>query len=144
MRIISGKYRGRNLISPQTTSIRPTGDRVRESLFSMLTSRYCDFGNSPRVLDLFAGTGALGLEAISRGAQFCLFVENSTAGHILIQKNIDALELKHQTKIMRMDATRLKSNDNIKPFDLIFADPPLWQGAGRNCNFAPSKFWLVK
>lgn len=128
MRIVGGKYRGRRLDTPTSQVIRPTSDRTRESLFNMLTSRQ-NLDNA-RVMDLFAGTGALGIEALSRGAAFVLFVENSTHGRGLIRANTDTLELQGVTRLFRRDATRLGPAGNIAPFDLAFADPPYARGLG--------------
>ena len=124
MRIIAGKFRGRKLAAPVNHDIRPTTDRIRESMFAILGSRYPDLLTGTRILDLFAGTGALGLEALSRGARFSLFVENSSQGYGLVRKNIENLGAKSQTKSLRADATRLGPIGIIEPFDLVFADPP--------------------
>jgi 16S rRNA (guanine966-N2)-methyltransferase len=124
MRIIAGKFRGRKLAAPVNDDIRPTTDRIRESLFAILDSRYPDLLRGTRILDLFAGTGALGLEALSRGAQFALFVENSSQGYGLVRKNIENFGAKSQTKSLRADATQLGPIGEIEPFDLVFADPP--------------------
>ncbi len=128
MRIVGGKFKGRPLQSPKGIVTRPTTDRTRESLFNILTHRI-DFKNC-RTLDLFAGTGALGLEAISRGSEYCLFIEEASAARAAIRENIEALELSGITKIFRCDATRLGKPGNIKPFDLVFADPPYRKGYG--------------
>ncbi len=124
MRIIAGKFRGRTLITPNNNDIRPTTDRVRESLFSIISSRFDENLHSARVLDLFAGTGALGLEALSRGAGFVQFVEQSPSGIAIIRKNIDNLDQKSNTKLVRADATRLRPIGSQMPFNLVFADPP--------------------
>nr|WP_275064809.1 16S rRNA (guanine(966)-N(2))-methyltransferase RsmD [Bartonella sp. ML70XJBT.G] len=105
-------------------SIRPTSDRTRESLFNILASREEQFWTNKRVLDLFAGTGALGLEALSRGAKAAVFVENSVEGRALIQKNIEAFELQATGRILRRDATKLGNIGTMLPFDVVFADPP--------------------
>ncbi|MCP4074194.1 MAG: 16S rRNA (guanine(966)-N(2))-methyltransferase RsmD [Hyphomicrobiales bacterium] len=128
MRIVAGKFRGRNLATPNNSEIRPTTDRVRESLFAILESRYAQHLDGSRILDMFAGTGALGLEAMSRGADFALFADNSTQACSLVRRNIDSLGLERQTKIMRIDATRIGSVGKMKPFDLVFADPPYEKG----------------
>ncbi|OPB29049.1 16S rRNA (guanine(966)-N(2))-methyltransferase RsmD [Bartonella sp. WD12.1] len=124
MRVISGKFAGRILSSPLGQSIRPTSDRTRESLFNILVSREEQFWANKRVLDLFAGTGALGIEALSRGAKAAVFVENSVEGRGLIQKNIESFGLQAIGRILRRDATKLGNIGTMLPFDVIFADPP--------------------
>jgi 16S rRNA (guanine966-N2)-methyltransferase len=131
VRIIAGRWRGVPLASvgkgDPAAHLRPTPDRVRESLFSMLTSR--DVLQGARVLDLFAGTGALGLEALSRGAASVVFVENGRVGQRLITENITKLSAQDLTQLMRNDATRLGAWP-YDPFDLVFLDPPYGQGLG--------------
>ena len=124
MRIVGGEFRGRSLVTPKTDSIRPTTDRTRESLFNILSHGYAEKLNGTRVLDLFSGTGALGIEALSRGGRYCLFVEESAEGRGLLRENVDALALQGRTRIFRRDATDLGPIGPIDPFDLIFADPP--------------------
>ncbi len=144
MRIVGGEFRGRSLVSPRDDTIRPTTDRVRESLFSIVTSRYNEqlCGN---VLDLFAGTGALGLEAMSRGAEFCLFMENSPQGQTLIRENITNLDLAKRTKLFRLDATKPGKIGNLKPFNLVFADPPYKKGLAEKAIAALHKGeWLTR
>ncbi|MEX0338030.1 MAG: 16S rRNA (guanine(966)-N(2))-methyltransferase RsmD [Arenibacterium sp.] len=130
MRIIAGRFRGRALTpvgkGDTGAHLRPTPDRVRESLFSMLTHR--DVIQGARILDLFAGTGALGFEALSRGAAEVCFVENGRVGAQLITRNISLLNAGADTRLLRRDATRLGVAD--APFDLIFLDPPYGQGLG--------------
>lgn len=132
MRIIAGTHRGTALAAvgkgDAAAHLRPTSDRVRESLFSMLTHR--DVIDRARVLDLFAGTGALGLEAVSRGAAEALFVENGRVGQRLLAENIAKLRMDDQAKVMRSDATRLGAWP-MAPFDLIFLDPPYGKGMGQ-------------
>jgi len=128
VRIVAGKFRGRVLRPPTGNDIRPTTDRVRESLFAILASNYSEYLDDTRVLDLFAGTGAMGLEAISRGARFCQFVDNSAPARSLVENNIEALGVKEQTRIMRADATRLAPIGKLEPFDLVFLDPPYGKG----------------
>ncbi len=130
MRIVGGKFRGRSLQSPNTDAIRPTTDRVRESLFNVISHNFNDALDDTRVLDLFAGTGALGLEALSRGARFALFVDNSIAGRSLLRQNIENLSLQGQSKIYRRDATNLGKPEAMVPFDLVFSDPPYGKGLG--------------
>ena len=133
MRIIAGKHRGTRLVEVGTgdksASLRPTSDRVRESLFSMLTHHDVLIG--ARVLDLFAGTGALGLEALSRGALEVVFVENGRVGQSLITRNIEKLRVSDKTQLMRNDATQLGPWPHA-PFDLVFLDPPYGKGLGQS------------
>jgi 16S rRNA (guanine966-N2)-methyltransferase len=124
MRIISGKWRGRPLEAPPGRSTRPTADRVRETLFSMLASRLGSFEDL-RVADLFAGSGALGLEALSRGAASATFVENDPAAAAAIRRN--AQKLGANVQILGGSALALPRSE---PFDLIFADPPYASGSG--------------
>lgn len=128
MRIVGGYLKGRPLQSPKGMGTRPTTDRTRESLFNILTQRI-DFQDC-RTLDLFAGTGALGLEAISRGSQYCVFIEEASSARGAIRENVEALQLSGITKIFRRDATRLGNIGTLKPFDLVFADPPYRKGFG--------------
>jgi 16S rRNA (guanine966-N2)-methyltransferase len=130
MRIVGGKFRGRSLATPDTNAIRPTTDRTRESLFNILVHNYPEKFESTRVLDLFAGTGALGLEAMSRGARYGIFIEESSQGRGLIRTNIEAFGLNGNTKVFSRDATKLGDAGNMEPFDLVFADPPYGKGLG--------------
>ncbi len=130
MRIVGGKFRGRALVTPSTQAIRPTTDRTRESLFNILTHSFHEKLEGGRVLDLFAGTGALGLEALSRGARFATFVEESAEGRGLLRQNIEALGLQGHTKILRRDARQMGIVGTMEPFDLVFADPPYNRGLG--------------
>jgi 16S rRNA (guanine966-N2)-methyltransferase len=130
MRIVGGRLRGRPLAGPTTQAIRPTADRLRESLFNILIHAYGDPVNGARVLDLFAGTGALGLEAMSRGAAFALFVDDAAAARALIRQNVEALGLGGVTRLFRRDATRLGPVHPVEPFSLAFLDPPYGQGLG--------------
>jgi 16S rRNA (guanine966-N2)-methyltransferase len=131
MRIVGGKFKGHNLSAPSTSATRPTADRVRESIFNILAHGIEGFDlEGARVLDLFAGTGALGLEALSRGARFCQFVENDATVRGLIRRNADALGVIGQCKIWRRDATRLGSCAPQTPFDLALCDPPYNKGLG--------------
>ena len=128
MRIIGGKLRGKRLSTPPGMATRPTTDRVRENLFNILENRVNFTGL--RVIDLFAGSGALGFEALSRGAAFCLFVEAATRPRAVIRENIESLDLVGSTRIFRRDATRLGSIGTMKPFELAFADPPYGRQLG--------------
>ncbi len=126
MRIIAGEWRGRRLHAPPGASTRPTADRVRETLFSMLVSRLGSFAELA-VADLFAGSGALGLEALSRGAAFACFVEKDAEAAGAIKVNAEALGAVTRASIIRGSALTLPKAD---PFDLIFADPPYAPGSG--------------
>ena len=130
MRIVGGEFRGRTLATPRTQAIRPTADRLRESLFNVLAHAYDDVVSGARVIDLFAGTGALGLEAVSRGAVYCLFVDEDVEARGLIRTNIEALGLTGRTRLFRRDATKLGPAGTVEPFDLLFADPPYGRGLG--------------
>jgi 16S rRNA (guanine966-N2)-methyltransferase len=124
MRIVGGRLKGRNLASPSSRDIRPTADRLRESLFNILIHAYDDPISGARVLDLFAGTGALGIEAISRGGAFALFVDNGTEARALLRNNVESLGLGGVTKVYRRDATSLGLAHPMEPFSLVFLDPP--------------------
>jgi len=128
MRIVGGRLRGRNLASPNSRDIRPTADRLRQSVFNILVHAYGDPVSGARSLDLFAGTGALGIEAISRGAAFSLFVDNGTEARALLRGNIEALGLGGVTKVFRRDATNLGPAHPMEPFSLVFLDPPYAKG----------------
>jgi 16S rRNA (guanine966-N2)-methyltransferase len=128
MRIVAGRLRGRALAAPKSQAIRPTADRLRESLFNILAHAYGDPITGARVLDLFAGTGAIGLEAISRGAAFALFVDDSAEARALLRQNVEALGVAAVTKIFRRDATKLGPAHPIEPFSLLFLDPPYGKG----------------
>ncbi|MCX5497357.1 16S rRNA (guanine(966)-N(2))-methyltransferase RsmD [Kaistia dalseonensis] len=130
MRIVAGEFRGRALAAPRTQAIRPTSDRLRESLFNVLAHGYDDIVAGARVLDLFAGTGALGIEALSRGATYAVFIEEGVEARGLIRENIEALGLTGRTKLFRRDATKLGPAGTLGPFDLAFADPPYGRGLG--------------
>ena len=130
MRIIAGRFRGKALLSPADDTIRPTADRVREALFSILASRVGVNLDGLKVLDLFAGTGALGLEAISRGALGAVFVDTSTDARGLIRDHIEAFGIAGMAKLLRRDATALGMAGTMGPFDLVFLDPPYGKGLG--------------
>lgn len=131
MRIVAGTFRGRALATPDDDAIRPTSDRVREAVFNVLAHGIDGFSlQNIRVLDLFAGTGALGLEAISRGASFCLFVEEDIAARSLIRRNVEAFGLTGRTRIYRRDATTLGPALPRERFGLVMADPPYGKGLG--------------
>ena len=134
MRIVGGALRGRAITAPKGDLVRPTSDRTREALFNILA--HADFGDfdleGARVLDLFAGTGALGLEAISRGASFALFVDDHAESRGAIRENLDTLGLNGKAKIYKRDATKLGPRPgSVGPaFSLVFADPPYGKGLG--------------
>src|SRR5438309_11547423 len=128
MRVVGGRLKGRSLASPSAREIRPTADRLRESLFNILAHAYGDPVDGARVLDLFAGTGALGIEAVSRGATFCLFVDNGAEARALLRQNVEALGLGGVTKVFRRDATNLGPAHPLDPFALVFLDPPYAKG----------------
>jgi len=128
MRVVGGTLRGRALAAPKSGAIRPTADRLRESLFNILTHAYGDPIAGARVLDLFAGTGALGIEALSRGAAFALFIDESAEARALLRENVAALGLGGTSRIFRRDATKLGPLRPLAPFSLGFLDPPYGQG----------------
>ncbi len=129
MRIVGGERRGTAIVAPKGDATRPTTDRMRETIFNILAHRYGDRLADGRVLDLFAGSGAMGLEALSRGAAFALFVENATGARGALRTNIDALGAAGRTRVWKRDATRL-GPANLPPFGLVFCDPPYAQGLG--------------
>ncbi len=144
MRIVGGRLRGRALAAPKTQAIRPTADRLRESLFNILIHAYGDPVSGARVLDLFAGTGALGLEALSRGAAFALFVDEGAEARALLRQNVEALGLAAVTKIFRRDATKLGAAHPVEPFSFAFLDPPYGKGlAERALTSAREGGWLT-
>lgn len=124
MRVVGGKLRSRALAGPNTSAVRPTSDRLREALFNILTHSYGDPISRTRVLDLFAGTGALGIEAISRGAAYALFVDEGVEARALLRSNVESLGLGGVTRIFRRDATKLGPVHPLEPFSLVFLDPP--------------------
>lgn len=133
MRIVSGEYRGKPLVTPPGQGTRPTSDRARQAVFNILEHAPWSEGlRDARVIDLFAGSGALGLEALSRGAAWCLFVETDDVARGAIRENIEALHLFGHTRIHRRDAADLgqKPAGDGAPFDLAFLDPPYAKGLG--------------
>lgn len=129
MRIVGGAHRGVPLTAPKSDRTRPTSDRLRETIFNVLTHRHAGLLDGARVLDLFAGTGALGLEAFSRGAAFVLFVDVGTEARAAIRRNAEAVGSLGSTRIWKRDATKL-GPCTLPRFDLAFADPPYGQGLG--------------
>src|SRR4029079_409825 len=128
MRVVGGKLRSRPLAGPKSNAVRPTADLPREALFNILTHSYGDPLTGARVLDLFAGTGALGIEAVSRGAAYTLFVDDGVEARALLRDNVEALGLGGVTRIFRRDATKLGPAHPIEPFSLAFLDPPYGKG----------------
>jgi 16S rRNA (guanine966-N2)-methyltransferase len=128
MRVVGGRLRGRALAAPKSQAVRPTPDRLRETLFNILAHGYGDPVQDARVLDLFAGTGALGIEASSRGAAFVLFVDDGAEARALLRENVEALALGGLTRIFRRDATHLGPVHPLEPFSLAFLDPPYGKG----------------
>ena len=128
MRIIAGEWRGRKLAAPKGEATRPTADRTRETLFSMLASRLGSFEDLA-VADLFAGSGALGLEALSRGAGHCLFVENDGSALDTIRANIASLKVRDRATVQAGSVMSL--GPAKQPHDLILLDPPYGTGAGQ-------------
>lgn len=120
LRIIAGEFKGRRLKAPAGRTVRPTGDRVKEAWFSILQQSLPD----ARVLDLYAGSGALGLEALSRGAKAADFVETEQASLAVLKQNVQALEVEDRVTIHRMDAVRFAGRLQPAQYDVVFADPP--------------------
>lgn len=144
MRIVGGTFRGRTLAGPRSDLIRPTSDRLRESLFNILAHGYGDACRGARVIDLFAGTGALGLEALSRGASYAALVDQSAEARGLIRANVEALGLAGVTSLLKRDATRLGPVAPFEPFTLMFCDPPYRRGlAEQALASARNGGWLV-
>jgi 16S rRNA (guanine966-N2)-methyltransferase len=128
MRVVGGRLRGRAIAAPKSQAIRPTADRLREALFNILTHAYDYPMRDARVLDLFAGTGALGIEALSRGAIFALFVDDGAEARALLRENVETLSLGGATRVFRRDATKLGPAHPVEPFALAFLDPPYGKG----------------
>jgi len=127
MRVTAGRFGGRALVAPDDARVRPTSDKVRQAVFNILEHK--DFGvgfalEGARVIDLFAGTGAMGIEALSRGARYCLFIDDNAESRALIRQNVEAFGLTGVTKIWRRDATDLGPRSMDQPFSLAFLDPP--------------------
>ncbi len=145
MRIVGGRLGGRALGAPKSQAIRPTADRLRESLFNILAHAFGDPVSNARVLDLFAGTGALGFEALSRGASFVLFVDDGAEARALIRGNVETLGVGGTTKVYRRDATKLGPVSPMEPFSLAFLDPPYGKGlAEKALVSARDGGWLVR
>jgi 16S rRNA (guanine966-N2)-methyltransferase len=150
MRVVAGRLKGRTLQGPRTDSIRPTSDRLRETIFNILSHGLAKHGiddpvGDARVLDLFAGTGALAIEALSRGAAYAVMVDDGTEARGLQRGHVEALGLGGITRILRRDATKLGPVTPFEPFTLIFCDPPYGKGLGeRALRSAISGGWLAK
>jgi len=144
MRVVGGRLRSRPIEGPKSSAIRPTADRLREALFNILIHGYGDPVTGARVLDLFAGTGALGIEALSRGAAYVLFVDDGAEARALLRENTQTLGLAGVTRIFRRDATKLGPAHPIEPFTLAFLDPPYGKGfAEQALASARDGGWLV-
>ena len=144
MRVVGGKLRSRPIAGPKSDAVRPTSDRLREALFNILAHSYGDPVTGARVLDLFAGTGALGIEAISRGADYALFVDEGVEARALLRDNVESLGLGGVTRIFRRDASRLGAAHPLDPFSLIFLDPPYGKGlAEKSLISARDGGWLM-
>ena len=144
MRIVGGKFRGRAIAGPNTLAVRPTADRLRETIFNILAHAYGDPITGARVLDLFAGTGALGLEALSRGAAFALSVDDGAETRAIIRQNVQTLGVAGVSRIFRRDATKLGDVHPNEPFSLVFLDPPYGKGlAEQALTSARAGGWLT-
>ena len=141
MKILAGLYKGRKLVAPKSCHTRPTGSKTREAVFDILTHAHwrCDL-ESCRVIDIFAGSGALGLEALSRKAAFCLFIDHAPEAITVLRRNIYALDLYDKTRIYRRNALKIGPRPKgMKAFDLVFLDPPYYQ------SFVPYILdWLIQ
>ena len=143
MRVVGGRLRSRPIAGPKSEGLRPTADRLREALFNILMHAYGDPVTDARVLDLFAGTGALGIEAVSRGAAFTLFVDDGVEARALLRQNTETLGLGGTTRIFRRDATTLGPAHPMEPFSLVFIDPPYRKGlAEKALTAARDGGWL--
>jgi 16S rRNA (guanine966-N2)-methyltransferase len=148
MRVVGGRLRSRPIAGPKgdgkSDGLRPTADRLREALFNILIHGYGDPVTGARVLDLFAGTGALGIEAVSRGAAYALFVDEGVEARALLRENTETLGLGGVTRIFRRDATKLGPAHPLDPFSLAFLDPPYRKGlAEKALASAHEGGWLV-
>jgi 16S rRNA (guanine966-N2)-methyltransferase len=146
IRIAGGTFKGRVLKSPGGAATRPSSARTRAAIFDILAHGIDGFSfDGARVLDLFAGTGALGFEALSRGAEYCLFVEHLGPARAQIRENADKLEVTGRIRVLRRDAAKLGLSREAAPFDLLLADPPYDQGLGeRALAGALAGGWLAK
>jgi len=143
MRIVGGRLKGRIIAAPASRAVRPTSERLRESIFDILQHRYPGSVEGRRAVDLFAGSGALGIEALSRGARFALFVDTGTEARALLRANVETLGLGGVSRIWRADATRLGKAPAGGPFGLAFLDPPYGQNlAGATLASLVAGRWL--
>lgn len=141
MRIVGGAFKGRTLKAPSSQAVRPTSDRARETLFNILAHGDDLFAEGrslegATVIDLFAGTGALGLEALSRGAAFALFVDSSIEGRGLIRENMLACGVAARARLFKRDATKIGPRGKMEQVDLVFLDPPYGKGLGEKALIA--------
>ncbi len=144
MRVVGGRLRSRPIAGPKAEGLRPTADRLREALFNILAHGYGNPVVDARVLDLFAGTGALGIEAVSRGAAYVLFVDDGVEARALLRGNTETLGLGGTTRIFRRDATKLGPVYPLEPFTLAFLDPPYRKGLAEKALAAAREGgWLV-
>ena len=144
MRIVGGRFGGRSLRTPATRAIRPTADRLREAIFNRLAHSFDNACDGARVIDLFAGIGALGLEAISRSARFALFVDDGSEARALLRENIETFGLGGVTRIFRRDATKLGDAPPGEKFTLAFLDPPYSKGfAAQALSALSNGGWLA-
>lgn len=146
MRIVGGRFKGRSISAPDGRDTRPTTDRVREAIFNRLEHGVAEFNiDGTRVLDLFAGTGALGLEALSRGSRHVHFIDNSDTARGAIRRNADALGVIGLCKLWRRDASDLGSCTPMSPYSLVFLDPPYGKGlAERALKSLIAGSWLAE
>jgi 16S rRNA (guanine966-N2)-methyltransferase len=128
LRIIAGSLKGRMLIGPKSTEIRPTSDRLRETLFNVLSHRFVSNIENANVLDLFAGSGSLAFEALSRGAKFACLVDNGIEARGLLRANVESLGLGGTTRILKRDTCKLGNVSPFEAFSLVFMDPPYGKG----------------
>ena len=143
MRVVGGRLRSRPIAGPKSDGLRPTADRLREALFNILAHGYGNPVIDARVLDLFAGTGAIGIEALSRGAAYVLFVDDGVVARALLRNNTESLGLGGTSRIFRRDATKLGPARPLEPFTLAFLDPPYGKGlAERALVAAREGGWL--
>ncbi len=135
MRVVAGRLKGRALLGPRSDAIRPTSDRLRETIFNILSHGLGKYGvddpvTDARVLDLFAGTGALAIEALSRGAAYAVMVDDGPEARGLQRGNVEGMGLGGITRILRREATKLGPVSPFEPFTLVFCDPPYGMGLG--------------
>ncbi|AKK19958.1 16S rRNA (guanine(966)-N(2))-methyltransferase RsmD [Candidatus Liberibacter africanus] len=143
MRIIGGKFQRRLLCSPKNGSIRPSNSRTKKAVFDILTHVYPSFLDSTRMLDMFAGTGSVGFEALSRGCNYVLFIDNSPESIRLIRRNSELLGVENNCGIFFRDVLHLGKIRNLKPFQLLYLDPPYSQGLAQQAlDIIDKEKWL--